>query len=1061
MKTCAQLVLMVLALLLVGPEALSAGNNLLRDRNGGFEDGLAGWKVELDGEWAGKVEQSEIVSISSDARNGKKALQIDTTKLNPTGKIAGTFTSRKNPNYPSSMLVRKYSIRVSRRVESVKPKAWYLAKFHIRSDGVAIDEAMELMMDIKPWPVRWGGDLEKRHWESISVNGGRVFLPFSPIVDGKYHEHILLKEMYASTEALEVGVQILAPWTGKITIDDVELVEFIPRKDMTEIKQLLAMRGTKAITKVRRLHRETTLAQNGKAAAAILIPDQDAYRSLAGKIQAKVRELASANLPIVTKLQDVPAGAAIVALGSMVENDLVARLHFNRYVKVDGLAPGPGGYVVWTVAEPYGLAQKQNVIVVAGSDLPGQAAAVDNFCGRLATEGKTIRLPYLHEVFPKKALSVKDRTPPRESWGFHWNRERFAVFSRWYLPIWLRTGDLEAAKLARDEILKILKSYEEEPYFQTHWTSYDLAWAWDALEEAPIFSDADRLKITNLLLAYLHMRPQAGASNWETTRFQTNPAWNHQAKGVAGAYAMGRYFRRFYNDHDGRYDYYVKAAAHMFGRQALSSKPQENSGNYWLITMRFALSYYLGEWDKTFFEKGGMRRYAKYFATVANNKGWLSGFGDTYYCYDGWKSGVGLRTYEVPLAFWYYRDGRMLWWLKHIRADYENPHHQDVQPVEWKELLGVKKTPLERDLYDPGSYLVLWGCGGEGTGGPVGDVKYPETFDKISFRENWVPDGQYMLLEGIGRGIHSGHSTNEICKLSLLGEDLLIGSHYIHKQRTRTASMVNVARQGSSGESDDLNRKLRGNIPPYAALDATADLARTGFSRTALRGHQGGTDWYRNVFWLKGKYFALIDEVTARQAGTYYVESNLKSCPHPPKTGRALPIQPRTWRLLEQNRGFEVTYTDLQGLKQYILTDGASTLKTETTPARDLQAVMVRQVHSAEKLPADGKLTFINLMYADRDGQRKQYRLERISPTEAMIFEGPKPVAYFGSGQSARSKTILPIEAKMFLLTEDMLGVVDATSAGQLFRSETPASREIKAPMLGELLNQFSRLATE
>ena len=93
-----------------------------------------------------------------------------------------------------------------------------------------------------------------------------------------------------------------------------------------------------------------------------------------------------------------------------------------------------------------------------------------------------------------------------------------------------------------------------------------------------------------MLLAYLHMRPEAGASDWDRCRIQTNPAWNHQAKGVAGAYALGRHFHRFYGHMDGRYNHYLQSAHSAFGRQARSSKPQENAGNYWLITMKFALT---------------------------------------------------------------------------------------------------------------------------------------------------------------------------------------------------------------------------------------------------------------------------------------------------------------------------------------------------------------------------------------------------------------------------------------------------------------------------------------
>ena len=44
------------------------------------------------------------------------------------------------------------------------------------------------------------------------------------------------------------------------------------------------------------------------------------------------------------------------------------------------------------------------------------------------------------------------------------------------------------------------------------------------------------------------------------------------------------------------------------------------------------------------------------------------------------------------------------------------------------------------------------------------------------------------------------------------------------------------------------------------------------------------------------------------------------------------------------------------------------------------------------------------------------------------------------------TRAIFPIEARMFLLSEQMLAVVDGTSAGEFFKSETPISREVQVP---------------
>ena len=1035
-----------LAFVLWAASSAPGAENLVA--NGGFEEGLAGWQVTLRGDWASKADRSRIVGVTRDARTGGKALFVDTTALNPGAAITDELRTWRRP---------KYEILVTTKI-AADPNAWYLLRLHVRSPGIAIHSGLEFLCDIQPWPLRtYGKSLAESHWKAIHAWEKRLFLPQAPRTDNAYHKHVLLKQTYPQTDALEVGVRIRAPWTGRIVLDDVAVTRVDPDRDMTPMARLLAMRAARPIEKVRELDRRTLLVDGGKAAAAILVPAGKEYRLLGERIRSRVRERTGAALPVVTKPGEVPPGRSIVAIGSMMVNDLVARLHFNRYVRVDAASPGPGGYVLWTVAEPYGRKPRQNVVVVAGSDMAGERAAVEAFCALLdAHAGRTIRLPYLHTVFPKRTIPPAERDVPRGTWGFHWDRNRLAGFSKWYVPRWLATGDLDAARLARKEILRVADSYLEAPYFQTAWDTYEVGWAWDAIEEAPVFSDADRRKITNVLLAYLHMRPQE-TSDWSrlVPDLAVQPTWNHQAKGLSGAYTMGRYFDRYYGRRDARCAYYLSSARNAFRQQARWSKPQENSGNYWLITMRFAISHYLGEWDKTFFDTGALRRYAEYFAHVCNNKGWIAGFGDTYYCYHGCApraiSGTGIG--DPSLALWHDRDGRILWWLRHGGFErYRDLYHPDLEPVEWKELLGVKRVPLERGLFDTREKLPLWGSGGEGTDGPTGEVRYDETFDKIAFRSSWDPNGEYLLLEGNGRGIHSGRATNQICKLSLLGEDLLIGSCYRNNNIRTNDSLIVVkdariddpAVKGTSKWAFGRWRPLEATYPVYAAVEALADLPHAGFTRTALRGYQG-TDWHRNVFWRKGEYFALIDEVVAREPGTYYVESNLKTCPAAQKSYPKL--TPRTWDLLPGRRGVRQTFrTKPSPIDLFLLTDGTAAIVTEQVTHHYITARMVRQVRDRVRLAPGEKVTFINLFCGAPGGAKAAWRLDRLGPTEALIFRGAEPVAYFGCGQGERGRAVLPIRARMFLLTPQALAVVDATAAGPYLRSAEPVSRELAVP---------------
>ena len=325
--------------------------------------------------------------------------------------------------------------------------------------------------------------------------------------------------------------------------------------------------------------------------------------------------------------------------------------------------------------------------------------------------------------------------------------------------------------------------------------------------------------------------------------------------------------------------------------------------------------------------------------------------------------------------------------------------------------------------------------------------------------------GRKMKQTGFGSGViftHQGHvltnyhvagrATNLICKLCLLGEDLLIGSGYSGNNIRSNDSVIVIrdarlddpAVKGKSEYPFAWWQPLWAKYPSYAALEAMADLPSAGLVRTALRGYQG-CDWHRNVFWVKGAYFAVIDEVTARRAVVYYVESNLKTCPVARKSYPRL--TPRTWKLLPGRRGLSQTLrTKGEPTDLLLLTDGTSPIRTEKVSHQYIDALMVRQVREGQKLSAGQKVTFINLFCGRRGRAGPAWRIERLGATDALIFRGREAVAYFGCGQGPKGRAVLPIDARMFLLTGGRLAVVDGRSAGKLLEGARPASREIAVP---------------
>ena len=81
----------------------------------------------------------------------------------------------------------------------------------------------------------------------------------------------------------------------------------------------------------------TTLVDDGQPRCAIVIPDQPHFRTLAERIQTKVRERSGASLPIVddTESRDVLDRGSAIAIGCLANNKLTERLYLDCFASAD------------------------------------------------------------------------------------------------------------------------------------------------------------------------------------------------------------------------------------------------------------------------------------------------------------------------------------------------------------------------------------------------------------------------------------------------------------------------------------------------------------------------------------------------------------------------------------------------------------------------------------------------------------------------------------------------------------------------------------------------------
>ena len=161
------------------------------------------------------------------------------------------------------------------------------------------------------------------------------------------------------------------------------------------------------------------------------------------------------------------------------------------------------------------------------------------------------------------------------------------------------------------------------------WTR-DVAIVFDLLEESGLFSDAQRLEATNLLVrlglecaAYQNWARPEAVRRWAANR---DVVHNHLTFPALSILFTGNYLKRHY--HVPYADDWLRVAHGVFNGQRHSSKPQEDAALYLWLPLIHTMIYSLSEGDMTFFEEGHARAAAQVALMVMDNAGNQAAFGD-------------------------------------------------------------------------------------------------------------------------------------------------------------------------------------------------------------------------------------------------------------------------------------------------------------------------------------------------------------------------------------------------------------------------------------------------
>lgn len=611
------------------------------------------------------------------------------------------------------------------------------------------------------------------------------------------------------------------------------------------------------IDKAAPLFPDTALMEAGKPAALIVVPEGPAWQEVAEELNLALADAGATALPV--RQADEVADSELaetnaVLIGSVVNNRRLLYPYSHLQVFADDYYPGPEGYDLRSVSDPWGTGK--NILSIGASDAAGARAAIAALKKKWRSRDNVLIVPRILEVHLTGEAARWQRyfdTPPDENYladqkkaaqsglerGVHtglfgqarnvgrlYCLSRHTAYARAF--VWL----IQRAKQHHDSDPD---TYGGPWGMDSDFTIYGVLPAWDEIEECTELTDRERLEVSRILFEWVaDVGVRKGSAHGRRVRF------NHQTFPALGITYAGHYFSRRYKSAEAKR--WLDIAKTTFDLQIETYKPHCDCNTYQWLTLYHTILYSLATQNLKYFETGQARRNVDYVIHTMNNLGYQVAYGDI----GGWGP-IGTEYYILQAAEWFYRDGRARWAIEKKSAESNRLNltqftTRQASPARPDDLLGASIWPLAQLWYD--TFLTKSG------------IEYPKTFDKIVFRDGFEPDDTYLLLDGLSVGGHRHMDGNAILGWSQHGRIWLADGDYI-KALPKFHNGVLILRNGQSQQ-----------IPDACELVSFSDMPALAVSRTAMRNY-AGVDWTRNLLWLKGQGFVVLDRMQAIEQGDY------------------------------------------------------------------------------------------------------------------------------------------------------------------------------------------------
>ena len=663
---------------------------------------------------------------------------------------------------------------------------------------------------------------------------------------------------------------------------------------------------------------DVLLAEGGEPTATVVAAGS--LRETAQAFVETVAERSNVRLPLLADTEADPnllATGHIVVFGGAHENRLAKDLAL-RYQTffADAVVPGEGG---WVVTTHLGLDGSGHAVMqVATSDARRDEALA---CLREAVSGDAnqVLLRHTHQVSPGQEM--REHLPTWEAFASRLPRRlpRFEGQSteapQELVPLseliakgldsggpdvnlynaapidiavgcgryYQLSGDARGLQLFRELLFRLADYYLKTPEGASYPSDLDfrighLVLYYSRLEHDPVFSDEDRLILANLLLSCVRSAYEYTRKMWP---IEPNAPTRHNHETFAARSLM------FAAEYFGRYgvkdvaDWREHADAIFSGGIWNRFKQKENANTYEQTAFEHAASYsaFTGR-RLDLFGEGCLRQAAMRQVTATDNFFRPVDYGDTNLSMRN-----GVTDMLAILASCQQEDPTLVWYVSEM---FRREHHYLSSPIHGipgiRSACGEADTPStrvwEQAPLDPRFREAY--CGG-----------FPEAFafDKLAFRTGWEDDDHYLLFEGVGnRSIsHSHNDVNGIVRLNHLGRHWVVSNGYGRRAGVTNINTSFNTRVRGPEDHNMLVLKHEGQVsedlPPCSGLlqkGQSGDLAYA----TGVLVDYAGTDWFRTLLVMAGRFVLVVDRVHVRQSGLEagHIEWN---CPGSAVSGEA------------------------------------------------------------------------------------------------------------------------------------------------------------------------------